>query len=454
MSDKYSNPILIAMISLVVLFFGIFLADAATTNIWWGNIGIGKIPVSNLDVIGGTSFTGVINSTSLCIAGDCKTSWSQVSGGGIPTGTSGQTLRSNGTAWVASSLLYNNGTNIGINTTNPQAILDIFATSTSSSVPAPPTSQTYNNSSVGYTGTQYTWTVPTTATYTIDAYGAEGGRSTGSSNMGGKGARMKGDFTLNAGEVIKILVGQKGSDYSNDGCGGGGTYVVKQSGNVPILVAGGGGGASTNATYGAGMDGVTSTTGSYDRANSCTPGSSGNGGQACGNSASGAGFSGNGQGGSHGNHMPYSYLNGGNGGMGAYYGSYYGGYGGGGATHGGGWGGGGGGGYSGGAGASSSDRGAGGGGSYNIGTNQTNSAGYNSGQGKVIIYTPGVGTILITTHGQAAIFNGYVNLNGALKVGDPGADCTSQLEGMIKYSSSTKSFLGCDGVGWQNFIAQ
>ncbi|RJQ26060.1 hypothetical protein C4565_07530 [Candidatus Parcubacteria bacterium] len=40
-------------------------------------------------------------------------------GGGIASGTSGQTLRHSGSSWVATSLLFNNGTNVGIGTTNP-----------------------------------------------------------------------------------------------------------------------------------------------------------------------------------------------------------------------------------------------------------------------------------------------------------------------------------------------
>ncbi|MCJ7777111.1 MAG: tail fiber domain-containing protein [Sedimentisphaerales bacterium] len=40
-------------------------------------------------------------------------------GGGLPSGTSGQTLRHNGSTWVANSLLYNNGNRIGIGTTSP-----------------------------------------------------------------------------------------------------------------------------------------------------------------------------------------------------------------------------------------------------------------------------------------------------------------------------------------------
>ena len=53
------------------------------------------------------------------------------------------------------------------------------------------------------------WTVPATTVYTIDAYGAQGGNRDA---VGGKGARIKGDFSLNKDDVIYILVGQKGLD--------------------------------------------------------------------------------------------------------------------------------------------------------------------------------------------------------------------------------------------------
>jgi hypothetical protein len=45
--------------------------------------------------------------------------------GPIVTGTSGQTLRHDGSAWVANSLIFNNGTNVGIGMTNPLVKLNI-----------------------------------------------------------------------------------------------------------------------------------------------------------------------------------------------------------------------------------------------------------------------------------------------------------------------------------------
>jgi hypothetical protein len=51
--------------------------------------------------------------------------WATPAGGSLPSGTPGQTLRSDGTNWIANSVLYNNGTNIGIGTTSPLGKLHI-----------------------------------------------------------------------------------------------------------------------------------------------------------------------------------------------------------------------------------------------------------------------------------------------------------------------------------------
>ena len=70
------------------------------------------------------------------------------------------------------------------------------------------------------------WTVPQPGIYMIETLGAQGG-STGSyttnagSTLGGKGARMRGDFTLAEGTVLKVLVGQQGLGNPWDGGGGG-----------------------------------------------------------------------------------------------------------------------------------------------------------------------------------------------------------------------------------------
>jgi len=47
---------------------------------------------------------------------------------GLPTGISGQTLRHDGLNWVANSLIYNDGVNVGIGTTSPTNKLEVNAT--------------------------------------------------------------------------------------------------------------------------------------------------------------------------------------------------------------------------------------------------------------------------------------------------------------------------------------
>jgi hypothetical protein len=88
------------------------------------------------------------------------------------------------------------------------------------------------------------WTVPETGSYTFRAIGA--GSEYANSN-GGQGVDITTTTTLTKGEVIKILVGQKGSIVTSGG-GGGATYAVKNDG-TPIIVAGGGGGAYNSETF-------------------------------------------------------------------------------------------------------------------------------------------------------------------------------------------------------------
>src|ERR1700752_891306 len=70
-----------------------------------------------------------------------------------------------------------------------------------------------------YTGSLVDFTIPTTDTYQILAFGAQGGSFTFADILspGGLGAEIGGDFSLTAGEVLQIAVGGAGS-----GAGGGG----------------------------------------------------------------------------------------------------------------------------------------------------------------------------------------------------------------------------------------
>ena len=248
-------------------------------------------------------------------------------------------------------------------------------------------------------GIQY-WTVPVTGTYRVDALGAQGGSIGG--YAGGYGARIRGDFSLTAGDVLHIIVGQTGIGAGSGAGGGGGSFAIVSPYNTngSILVIGGGGGGAVSYVPGAmngynglsgNSGGTTSNPGGSDLTGCYGPGAggtNGNGGtQGC--AAGGGGFFGNGVAGGHQAAGGVAFVSGGNGGISTN---------GGGLTHGGfgcggagspsnGYGGGGGG-YSGGGGGGwngTSVGNGGGGGSYNAGTNQINTAGSNSGNGQVII---------------------------------------------------------------------
>jgi hypothetical protein len=92
-----------------------------------------------------------------------------------------------------------------------------------------------------YLGRIVDFTVPTSGIYKIEAWGARGGSE--SSTTGPLGAYSKSFVSLNKGETVQILVGEKGypggSDFLYCGGGGGGTFIAK--GNAALCVAGGGG---------------------------------------------------------------------------------------------------------------------------------------------------------------------------------------------------------------------
>ena len=93
-----------------------------------------------------------------------------------------------------------------------------------------------------YSGGIVTYTIPTTGTYLITAFGASGGNS--NSYLGGLGAELTGDFTLNAGDQLQILVGNVGHSTYDGGFGGGGSFVYDSTISELLEAAGGGGGAS------------------------------------------------------------------------------------------------------------------------------------------------------------------------------------------------------------------
>jgi len=100
-----------------------------------GNVGIGTTsPAEILDVNGRvrlaqTTAPGTVTDKMYNVSGNLYWNGVNLSGGGaLPSGTSGQTLRHNGTSWIANSVLYNNGTNVGIGTTSPAYKFDVEGT--------------------------------------------------------------------------------------------------------------------------------------------------------------------------------------------------------------------------------------------------------------------------------------------------------------------------------------
>jgi len=288
-----------------------------------------------------------------------------------------------------------------------------------------------------YTGSIQTFTVPSCVSlFTIQANGAQGGGSF--NGGGGLGARMIGTFSTTAGAVYSLVVGQMGllqvgGQVQNSSGGGGGSFVYS---SVPtLLIAAGGGGGKCNYTNSSalhtGAAGTISAAGNQASAGGAAGGLASLGGNAglwsnvaC--AGGGTGWSGVGGGAYGGLSFPTwaggpGYCAGGGGGCGGVGG--YGGGGGGGNLYGGG---GGGGGYSGGGGGTDPTHG-GGGGSFNIGSNQSNTSGAQSGNGSISI-----------TYN----FNG----NGVVSGATPslicsGSSTTLNALGMLTYSWSTGSNL-------------
>ncbi len=236
-----------------------------------------------------------------------------------------------------------------------------------------------------------TWTVPVDGEYRIEAWGAIGAAGD-AEYVGGSGAYASGVFGLTAGDVLTIVVGQRGLGQSSasNGGGGGGSFVVDAA-STPLVVAGGGAGTREEVSQDGcdGRDDNYGGTGSAgDVTNACDASSDplGDGGAVSSTTwgSGGGGFNGSGTGDSGYGAGGTSFLDGAAGGgtLSACGFEADGGFGGGGSGNGC-YGGGGGGGYTGGQGG----RVAGGGGSYidSAGTEATMTAGANPDDGMVTI---------------------------------------------------------------------
>ena len=321
-----------------------------------------------------------------------------VIGPGISIG-GGVTVISSNELYEFSSFTFTNATATGRSGPSLANCLSAYNTSTNPWL---------NNSSYfNVTGGIQYWTVPRTGSYTITAAGGQGGTSTSPTlrpTIGG--AVITGTFSLTAGEIIRILVGQSGAAANNFyGSGGGGSFVIRtpydNTGSI-LAIAGGGAGINYrtgNPTYlttapgqagnapgniagteasngGGGGASLTNGRNAANGENQLSGGWGGGGGGFVGN----GGYSGTAPGGVTGPQGGFSWTNGGGGGAGN--GTSDGGFGGGGGAGSGA--GAGGGGYNGGSAGDSASFG-GGGGSFNSGTSQTNTAGANVGQGYVTI---------------------------------------------------------------------
>lgn len=95
-----------------------------------------------------------------------------------------------------------------------------------------------------YTGAEQTLTIPTTGYYTLEAWGAQGGRST---NAGGNGGYSTVVYQLTAGSTLYFYCGKAGSSRSGTSGGAGGWNGGGNGGNaVSGQNGGGGGGGATH----------------------------------------------------------------------------------------------------------------------------------------------------------------------------------------------------------------
>jgi hypothetical protein len=143
------------------------------------------------------------------------------------------------------------------------------------SAPWAATSTNFTSSNFGF----QIWTAPETATYTIEVAGSRAGRPNGNTlEPYGRGAIVKGDYSLSKGQKIIIITGQYDTSFNSlspsgsyEGMGGGGgSFLLDSASLTPIMVAGGGGGNARYTAYAGGalfygFDGVTTTSGSASR---------------------------------------------------------------------------------------------------------------------------------------------------------------------------------------------
>ncbi|MAO77698.1 MAG: hypothetical protein CL665_07595 [Balneola sp.] len=103
--------------------------------------------------------------------------------------------------------------------------------------------------------TSGSYTVPSDGQVTITIKGGDGGN--GINTIGGEGATAVATFAVNAGDVIRYVVGEAGVTHAGSSAGGGGSTGVYIN-DVLVMVAGaGGGGDNSNGALGLGGNSIT-----------------------------------------------------------------------------------------------------------------------------------------------------------------------------------------------------
>lgn len=117
-----------------------------------------------------------------------------------------------------------------------------------------------------YTGSLQYYNITISGYYQVTVDGAQGGSYTGNASCyGGYGAQTVASVHFNAGDVVKVLVGQQGGSTGSDAGGGGGAsmiYLSSSGAASPLMVAGGGGGGGYNSGAAPGGSGTVGTPGS------------------------------------------------------------------------------------------------------------------------------------------------------------------------------------------------
>lgn len=98
--------------------------------------------------------------------------------------------------------------------------------------------------------TSGSYTVTSDGQVTITIKGGDGGN--GINTIGGEGATATATFVVNAGDIIRYVVGEAGVTHAGSSAGGGGSTGVYIN-DVLVMVAGaGGGGDNSNGALGLG----------------------------------------------------------------------------------------------------------------------------------------------------------------------------------------------------------